>query len=429
MNVDLLKETEENLIGFVLRTGNPLCILSLNGKFYGEKHNIIASAILSLYRNDEKIDIISVAGELEKIGGNDIAPYELAHFFNATAIIDPEYSVKKIESEWKKRATCALLSRAAESADKAESVDIKKILSSVVDECIAISSGEESDASIQTAFDEIEQEMGESLEARLSGKKTIGIETGYKLDGMIDGLRPAHLWTIAAYTSTGKTTLAMNIARFILEQKKNVVVFSLEATKTDLMTKLLSMDTYIPTRGVLHAAEDNAQYERYKKSRDDMLAHYRLRIYDNKHDIDDIVLSMRQENAREHVDVFMLDYIQNVTSSRRMDEYERITYAMSAFKRALNITKSPMILFSQISNEDSKSKNSLLMNGKGSGAIKYASSLFAYLKTVGSDEEILKYYSTGEDVPLELIVNKNQHGRLGTIRMKRKQETGEIYEY
>lgn len=160
-----------------------------------------------------------------------------------------------------------------------------------------------------------------------------------------------------------------------------------------------------------------------------MKKNYRLTIYDDKYDIDDICLSIRQENAKEHVDAVILDYVQNVSLKRSLDEYGRLTYAMSAFKRALNGTKSPMILFSQISNEDSKTKNALLMNGKGSGAIKAASSLFAYMKAVGSDEEIMRYYNTGEDVPFEIIVNKNQHGRLGTIRMKRKQQTGEIYEY
>lgn len=421
MKRELLIETEQNILGYAIRTGNPIFLADLCGKFLTDEHNDIAEALLSLYRDDVKIDILSVAEKL-----NHIETHKLAHLITVSVILEPDHSVKLVNDEWKKRELKRIL-RDVDSRIDLE--DSKTLIGKTTDDLILLGTNTEKRPTLEAAFEEMEEEMMQSIAAKESGRGTIGIKTGYKIDGMADGLRPSHLWTIAAYTSAGKTTLSVNIARFILEGNYRVVMYSLESSKTDLMTKFVSLDSYMPTRLVLHSADNDKDYESFKKSKEHIMKNYQLSIYDDKFDIDDLVLSMRQENSKKHVDAFFLDYIQNVTCRKISDEYSRITYAMSVLKQTLRAVNSPMIIFSQISNEDSKAKNSLLMNGKGSGAIKSASSLFAYMKTIGTDEEILNYYKTGEDVPIELIVNKNQHGRLGTIRMKRKQETGEIYEY
>lgn len=420
----MIKETEESLLGYVFQKGDPTCLFSLQGKFYYERHEKIANTILSLYKSGTKIDILSVGSELEKYD-KEIELADLAHLVNASLIADPEYAVKEIHEAWKKRRLEKLLSEAQEKIDLEDS---QKILSSLANDCINLSIDSNKKSTLAAAFEEMEEEMGKSLEARQAGRQTIGISVGYKLDGLVDGLRPAHLWVIAAYTSTGKTTFSVNMARHILEQGYRVVMYSLETSKTDLLSKFVALDTWMPTRDVLHAAEKNEDYEKYQKSRDMMKEKYRLTIHDDKHDLDDIVLSMRQESAKEHVDAFFLDYIQNITSKTISEEYNLLTRAMSTFKLTLKSTNSPLILFSQISNDDSRAKSALLMNGKGSGAIKSASTMFAYMKPVGEEKEILQYYTTGEDVPFDLIVNKNQSGRIGVIHMKRKQLTGEIYE-
>ena len=420
----MIKETEENLLGYVLRTGDPTTLFSLQGKFYHENHEKIANVMLSLYKAGTKIDLLSVGTELERHDKNSEFS-DLAHLLNNSVIADPEYSIKEIQEAWKRRMIGRLIS---EVEKKIDLEDPQTLLSSLANDCISLSIDSNKKSTIHAAFEEMEEEMGKSLEARQAGRKTIGIPVGYKLDGMVDGLRPAHLWVIAAYTSTGKTTFSVNMARHLLEGGNRVVMYSLETSKTDLLSKFVALDTWIPTRDVLHSAEKNSDYEKYQKSRDMMKEKYRLTIHDDKHDIDDIALSMRQESAKEHVDAFFLDYIQNITSKTISEEYNLLTRAMSTLKLTLKATNSPLVMFSQISNDDSRAKSALLMNGKGSGSIKSASTMFAYMKPVGEEKEILQYYTTGEDVPFDLIVNKNQNGMIGVIHMKRKQLTGEIYE-
>jgi replicative DNA helicase len=74
---------------------------------------------------------------------------------------------------------------------------------------------------------------------------TLHIKTGFdNLDiALGGGLRKGRLYCLGAISSLGKTTFALNIANNISEKGDNVLFFSLEMSKYELMTKSISMET------------------------------------------------------------------------------------------------------------------------------------------------------------------------------------------
>ncbi len=79
------------------------------------------------------------------------------------------------------------------------------------------------------------------LEAH-NGRGIMGLRTGYdEMDKVLCGLRGGQLITIAARTSVGKTTLAMNISEYlVMTEKVPVAFFSLEMSEDELNTRMLS---------------------------------------------------------------------------------------------------------------------------------------------------------------------------------------------
>jgi replicative DNA helicase len=279
---------------------------------------------------------------------------------------------------------------------------------------------------VATVLQEIEQDQEQYLEATLTGRTTIGIPTGYKLiDQNISGLRPNHLIVLSAYTNVGKTTFALNIARNVLEQGKRVVVLSLEMSKKDLLSKLIAIQGNIPMSNIISAGANNKHWELFKQAREEVKK-FDMDIHTEKHDLQDILLTMKAEESRRHVDLFIIDYLQNIVGEGK--EYEVMTRAVREIQALLAKLGSTCIAISQISNDNRKA-DALSVNGKGSGAIRAAADLFIYLTYRDEDDdEILKKLKADEPMPMLAIINKNRHGKLAAGEFTRNPYSGEMYE-
>ncbi len=75
-----------------------------------------------------------------------------------------------------------------------------------------------------------------------SGGDITGLSTGFKeLDGMTSGLQPSDLIIVAGRPSMGKTSFAMNLVEnAVLNQKKPILVFSMEMPADQLIVRMLS---------------------------------------------------------------------------------------------------------------------------------------------------------------------------------------------
>lgn len=84
------------------------------------------------------------------------------------------------------------------------------------------------------------------MEHYLEPKKRNVISTGFnKLDKMLNGGLYSGLFVIGAITNLGKTTFCLNIANNIAKRENPVLIYSLEMTKNDLISKSIAREQSI----------------------------------------------------------------------------------------------------------------------------------------------------------------------------------------
>lgn len=253
----------------------------------------------------------------------------------------------------------------------------------------------------------------------------VGIPSGYKIiDVCNGGLRQGHLIAISAYTNVGKTTFMMNIVNNIF-QKARVVIISLEMSKTDIMAKLIAINQGMMMRDVYNCGMDNRKFEDYTKAKEKIEVS-KMAIYSEKHKLDEILAIMRSEDQREHVDVFFIDFLQNITTTSER-EYEALTRATKEIQAITSKLKTTTVVLSQISNENRGAKE-LSINGKGSGSLRACADLFLYLNYQEKDDDILLQKLQEDSIEMEITAVKARFGHLGRQRLIRNSLTGQIFD-
>jgi replicative DNA helicase len=288
------------------------------------------------------------------------------------------------------------------SASKTEKTDVKNIINEFIDE----------------------QEM--YAEKYKSGKKLLGLDCGFKeINGIIDGLRSGHFWIIGGYNNSGKTFFALNIVNSLLMDGKRVVIYSMEMSKLDIVGRLMGMiagmNSYKILKGVLTEEQSSRELEAKGK-----LYESKLDVYQNLDDYEEIKMSMYEEDMREKVDLFVIDYLQ-LLKNPRMTEYQLMTDASREFQSIGKKTGIPIIALSQISNETAKNPNQSVGGFKGSGGIEASSDLSIKLVQLGDIKEIQEKQSKGVPINIDLIITKNRHGIKGAFPMSFDGYTGRFY--
>lgn len=256
-----------------------------------------------------------------------------------------------------------------------------------------------------------------------NGNGIIGLHTGYeKLDKMIDGLRPGHLWVIGGYTNTGKTQAAMNFVAEMVRQGKRVVIYSLEMSQDDILSRLQGIMT--DQNGITIYKDFPHDRAKVTESQE-LILKSQLAIYTEKSDLSEIMFSMYEENLKKKVDLFVVDFIQLVGVKEAKSEYETITKSSLEMQQISKRLQVPVIILSQISNEGAKGLNDNVMTFKGSGAIAAAADLAIEIQGAEANAtEMRRMMNDGQIVKMNWNIRKNRHGSVGTLQMMFKGSTG-----
>lgn len=249
----------------------------------------------------------------------------------------------------------------------------------------------------------------------------LGIPTGMpKLDEAIDGIRAPHFWIIGAYTSMGKTFFMLNLLLSLLKQNKKVVLYSLEMSKIDIAARLMGMLTSTEGKKILKG-ETSTSIEEARL----FLSGSSLRVINERRELSKICLSMTEECMADRVDVFFVDYLQQIFDKDSDSEYDSMRVAATEFQKLAEKYNKPIIALSQISNEAAKSPDSQVMGFKGSGTIAAACDLALELWHGEEDKHVLKEkLEASEPILMKVMIKKNRHGRTGSFKMLFDGRTG-----
>ena len=244
-----------------------------------------------------------------------------------------------------------------------------------------------------------------------------GLSTGLRdLDSKINGLNKSDLLLIAARPGMGKTSIALNIALSVAKKsKKAVVIFSLEMSREQLASRLLSNESFVDSQLLLTGKLSEEEWGKLG------LAAYALSQTDILVD-DNPSITVTEMNAKcrrvDNLGLIIIDYLQLMTSATGKVSDNRVS-AVGESSRALKIMAKelnvPVICLSQLNraNESRADKRPMLSDLRESGSIEQDADevLFLY-----RDD----YYNpdSEEKNVAECIVAKNRHGETGTVKLQ-----------
>lgn len=244
------------------------------------------------------------------------------------------------------------------------------------------------------------------------------LSTGIKgLDNYITGLNKTDLILLAARPGMGKTSFALNIARSVaVTQKKRVAFFSLEMSKEQLASRLLSTEGLIEGQKIKTGKMSEDEWSRLIQA-GDILAKSELYLDDTP---SITVPAMKAKLRRlKGVQLVVIDYLQLMSTGRRSDgnrvqEVSELTRSLKILAKELNV---PVITLSQLSraSEQRTDHRPQLSDMRDSGSIEQDADIVLFLYRPDYYNDHQNDDEESDKNSGECIVAKNRHGEMGTV--------------
>lgn len=263
------------------------------------------------------------------------------------------------------------------------------------------------------------------------------IPTGFKkLDSVLDGGLYEGLYIVGAISSLGKTTIITQIADQIAQAGTDVLIFSLEMARAEIMAKSISRHTLqsvLATGGDIRNAKTargittGKRYIDYSQTERDLInssimeySKYVQNIYISE-GVGDIGAEQIRETVQKHIlftgktPVVIIDYLQILAPySERATDKQNTDKAVMELKRISRDYKTPVIGISSFNRANYK--EAVTMEAfKESGAIEYSSDILIGLQLKGAGKKDFDANEAKRKDPreIELVILKNRNGRTG----------------
>ena len=416
-------EAEQAVLGSILidsRCVNEVMGILRPEDFYLRQNREIYETVFRMFSFSQPIDVVTVLGQLKENGYYDETATP-AYLRQLMEITPTAANVKHYANIVRDKSLLRSLAKAAgEISEMAlrEEGSASSILESAERKVFGLRRG--------SADDELERIgtimvklFGHLNELSQSDSDFPGAPTGLRdLDRQINGLNKSDLIIIAARPGMGKTTLALNlVANVAKATRKTVAFFSLEMSREQLASRLLSCESAVDNNKLTTGRLNAEDWERIGKA-STALAQTDIRVSDNP------TVTVTEMNALcrrlDNLGLIVVDYLQLMTradresrsAENRVTVVAEISRALKIMAKDLNV---PVICLSQLSRaaEGRQDKRPMLSDLRESGAIEQ-----------DADQVIMLYRdayynpNTADQNICECIVAKNRHGESGTVKVQ-----------
>ncbi len=426
LNLPYNPEAEQSVLGAILL--EPSCIdkvmeiLPSPEYFHLSKHRMIYSIMLEKVTAGEKIDFVTV---LERLRGekdfdetNDKTYLlQLANLVPSVANVEVYADIVREKYDVRSLITTArdIVESAADGgANPADLLDAaeEKIMS--IRRGKTVTGLEHIKEILIKAYDTIEQLSQPEADS-------LRVPTGIAdLDEVTSGLNKSDLIILAARPGMGKTTFALNIARHAaLYAKKRVAFFSLEMSKEQLVTRMISAEALVESEKLRSGKLEDRDWRKIAEA-SDVLSKAEL-YFDDSAGI--TVPEMKARLRRlGGVDMVAIDYLQLMSTGHRVEnrvqEISQITRNLKIMAKEFNV---PVLALSQLarSTESRQGHRPMLSDLRDSGSIEQDADIvmFLYRDDYYSDQEEDGVQENVDKNQGECIVAKNRHGRTDTVKL------------
>ena len=416
-------EAEQSVIGAMLTDADSVAnaLETLNeDDFYRPENKEIFAAMVQLFEKNVPIDVVTVCdmlsqrGTIDAVGGGEFV-VNLSIGVSVTANLKYYIDIIKGKSLLRKliEASSAIQKESYEGLNPPETVaeNAEKLIFDILT------------GKSNKGFSQIDEVVGRTLEKlqelQNKGSSITGLETGFaNLDTLLSGFQKSTLNILAARPGVGKTSFALNIARFVAVQKKiPVAIFSLEMSGTQLVSRIMSSEMLIDSGHLRSGELDDDDWEKVALALN-TLSNAPIYISENTAvKVSDIRATCRRLKAERGLGLIVIDYLQLMQGTRsesRQQEVSDMSRSLKLLAKELNI---PILTLSQLSRATEQRKDDnrpKLSDLRESGAIEQDADIVLFLYRDVSSEE--------ETNIVKLNIAKHRSGSLGTIDLVWKGE-------
>lgn len=416
---------EQSVLGAVFIA--PDTIISLADElvpddFYKPANKIVFKTMLSLFKKGEPIDATTMVsaltnqGEIKEIGGLNY----VVELVNSTPTSkNVEHYAKLVKEKATLRRVIADLSESLSSAYQGD-VSISDIISKTEKSMLDISN-QNTGTGFRNVADILDTHM-QIVETRSQTDGFVtGLSTGFVgLDKITTGLHEGNLIILAARPAMGKTALALNIAKHVaVQEHKPTVIFSLEMGAEELIERIVASEGMVPG---YHLKTGNLSTDEWKR-----IVQAQSNLYDTPIFVDDtagIRISEIRSKARKlsqemgSLGIIIIDYLQLITGSKGENRQQIVSEISRELKILAKDLRVPVIALSQLSRsvEQRQDRRPMLSDLRESGSIEQDADIVAFLYRDAYYQKEQADSQESNNVT-ELILEKNRHGSLGTVKL------------
>ena len=268
------------------------------------------------------------------------------------------------------------------------------------------------------------------------GRHLSGASTGLSdLDNKLGGLQRSDLIILAGRPSMGKTALATNIA-FNVAMAGGVVGFhSLEMSKEQLATRIVSEQTGINSEKIRRGDIDEIEFRALAEMAAELLRIPLLLDDTGGLTVAQISARARKKKRQGSLDLVVVDYLQMLAGSKkhgdvnRVQEITEITMGLKALAKELNV---PILVLSQLNRqvENREDKRPQLSDLRDSGSIEQdADAVMFVFREEYYVERAKPADMSDPEFPAwqkrfaacrgkaEVIIGKHRHGPVGSVEL------------
>ena len=416
---------EQSVLGAVFISPDSIITLAdvlTPDDFYKPANKIVFKTMLSLLEKGEPIDATTMVsaltnqGDISNIGGINY----VVELVNSTPTSkNVEHYAKLVKEKANLRKVIAELSESLSSAYQGD-ISINEIIEKTEKSILDISN-----QNVGNGFRNVADIIDTHMQIVEKRSETDGVVTGLStgfvgLDKITTGLHEDNLIILAARPAMGKTALALNIAKHIAtKERKPAIIFSLEMGAEDLIERMIASEGTVPA---YHLKTGNLNADEWRR-----VIQAQKNLYDAPIFVDDtagIRISEIRSNARKFsqemggLGVIVIDYLQLITGSKGENRQQVVSEISRELKILAKDLKVPVIALSQLSRavEQRQDKRPMLADLRESGSIEQDADIVAFLYREAYYQKEQADSQEANNVT-ELILEKNRHGSLGTVKL------------
>ncbi|MDE0930090.1 MAG: replicative DNA helicase [Halioglobus sp.] len=417
-------EAEQSVLGGLLLSADgwdAVAELVSDGDFYRLGHRLIFRQIAQLAEAAEPVDVITVADKLQARDELDAAG-GLTYLAELAQNTPSASNIRAYAQVVRERACLRKLIEAAqEIAESGFNPDGRKS-DELIDEAerriMQIGEDGPKDGAPKDINPLLQAALGRIEELFQSGGAITGISTGFiELDNMTSGLQDSDLVIVAGRPSMGKTAFAMNLVEHaVLNQKKPILVFSMEMPADSLIIRMLSSIGRIDQTRLRNGKLEQEDWPKLSAAVT-KLKDVPLYIDDTPALTPTEIRSRARRVAREHggLGMIMVDYLQLMqvagSSDGRTAEISEISRSLKAIAKEFKV---PMVALSQLNRSLEQRPNKRPVNSdlRESGAIEQDADVIMFIYR----DEV--YHEESEEKGIaEIIIGKQRNGPIGICRL------------